>query len=45
MDNKELEMAKEVEKVYRNTLDYKAAYREVIEIYKKAHNSTDQSKS
>ena len=45
MDNKELEMAKEVERVYRDTLDYRASYREVTEMYKKAHNSTDQSKS
>ena len=45
MDNKELEMAKEVERVYRENLDYKASYRQVVETYKKAHNSTDQSKS
>lgn len=38
-------MAKEVERVYRENLDYKASYRQVVEKYKKAHNSTDQSKS
>ena len=43
--DKALEMAKEVERVYRDTLDYKAAYRQVVEQYKKAHYSTDQSKS
>lgn len=38
MDNKELEMAKEVERVYRDTLDYKSSYRQVVEQYKKAHS-------
>lgn len=45
MDNKDLEMAKEIERVYRDTLNYEAAYRQVTEQYKKAHYSTDQSKS
>lgn len=43
--DKALEMAKEVERIYVEKKDYKEAYREVIEQYKKAHNSTDQSKS
>ncbi|MGG7059870.1 hypothetical protein ACQPUZ_16515 [Clostridium tertium] len=45
MVNKELEMAKEVARIYPKKKDYKEAYREVVEQYKKAHNSTDQSKS
>lgn len=45
MDNKELEMAKEVARIYPQKKDYKEAYREVVEQYKEAHNSTDQSKS
>ncbi|MGG7215397.1 hypothetical protein ACQPUY_17635, partial [Clostridium nigeriense] len=38
-------MAKEVARIYPKKKDYKEAYREVVEQYKKAHNSTDQSKS
>lgn len=45
MVNKELEMAKEVARIYPEKKGYKEAYREVVEQYKEAHNSTDQSKS
>ena len=43
--DKALEMAKEVARIYLEKKDYKEAYREVEEMYKKAYNSTDQSKS
>lgn len=43
--DKALEMAKEVERVYRDTLDYKASYRQVVEQYKKAQSpATKQGK-
>ena len=41
--DKELEIAKETERLYMEGLDYNAALRKAKEIYKKAHNSTDQS--
>ena len=39
MDNKELEMAKEVARIYVEKKDYKEAYREVEEMYKKSCSS------
>lgn len=39
MDNKELEMAKEVARIYPEKKDYKEAYREVEEMYKKSCSS------
>lgn len=39
MVNKELEMAKEVVRIYEEKKDYKEAYREVEEMYKKSCSS------
>ncbi|MGG7144925.1 hypothetical protein ACQPVP_15900 [Clostridium nigeriense] len=42
MSNRELEIAKEIEEI---ALAHNISTLELIEQYKKAHNSTDQSKS
>ena len=39
MENKELEMAKEVVRIYEEQKSYKEAYREVEEMYKKSCSS------
>ena len=43
MENKELEMAKEVARIYVEKKDYKEAYREVEEMYKKNRPHSDQT--
>lgn len=42
MINRELEIAKEIEQI---ALEHNISVNDLLEQYKKAHNSTDQSKS
>lgn len=45
MDNLNLEIAKEVVRVYHKTKDYRQAYKEVTEMYKKVQSpATKQGK-
>ena len=44
MDNLNLEIAKEVVRVYHKTKDYRQAYKEVTEMYKKSSIPSDQTR-